>query len=217
VLPDRLRRVLAVVYLIFNQGYGDSRAELAAEAIRLGRTLSELMPDEPEARALLALMLLHDSRRAARVRDGELVPLPEQDRALWNAEQLAEGRALAARLEPRGPYALQAAIAARQTEPRIDWPAVAALYERLFELTGSPVVALNRAVAVAEVEGARAALAIVDALDLDDYRYLHSTRAELLRRLDDGPAARAAFRRALDLATTDAERRFLQRRLHEPD
>jgi RNA polymerase sigma-70 factor, ECF subfamily len=163
-------------------------------------------------------MLMHDSRRAARVRDGEIVPLHEQDRRLWSTAQLGEGRVLldrATALGASGAYAVQATIAALQTEPRIDWPAVAALYDRLRALTGSPVVDLNRAVAVAEVAGPRAALAIVDALDLDDYRYLHSTRAELLRRAGDIAAARAAYRKALDLATTDTERRFIQRRLSE--
>ena len=218
LLPGRLRTVLATLYLIFNQGYGDGRADLASEAIRLGRTLAELMPDEAEALALLALMLLHDSRRDARVRDGELVPLAEQDRGRWDTAQIGEGRALLARataLGANGVYAVQASIAALQTERHIDWPAVAVLYGRLHELTGSPVVALNRAVAIAETDGHRAALAIVDGLDLDDYRYLHSTRAELLRRAGDLPAAEAAYRRALDLATTDSERRFLRRRLTE--
>ncbi|MEU8148210.1 sigma-70 family RNA polymerase sigma factor [Nonomuraea sp. NPDC048901] len=218
LLPSRLSAVLAVLYLVFNQGYGDGRADLAAEAIRLGRTLLDLMPDEPEAAALLALMLLHDSRRAARVRDGEMILLHDQDRTLWNTAQLEEGRALldrAVKSGASGAYTVQAAIAELQTEERIDWPAVAALYDRLRQLTGSAVVELNRAVAIAEVEGPRAALAIVDALHLDDYRYFHSTRAELLRRLGDTVAARAAYLRALDLATTEAERRFLGRRLAE--
>jgi RNA polymerase sigma-70 factor (ECF subfamily) len=218
LLSDRLRTVLAVVYLIFNQGYGDGRVDLADEAIRLGRVLVDLMPDEPEAAALLALMLLHDARRDARVRDGEIVLLHDQDQTLWNAEQIAAGRALLDRamaLRGRGPYTVQAAIAALQVETPIDWPAVAALYGRLGELTGSPVVALNRAVAVAEVEGPRAALAIVDALEIVDYRYLHSTRGELLRRLGDRDAARGAYERALALTVTDAERRFLERRLRE--
>ncbi|MBB5780462.1 RNA polymerase sigma factor [Nonomuraea jabiensis] len=216
LLPARLEAVLSVLYLIFNQGYGDGRADLAAEAVRLARILVELVPGEPESAGLLALMLLHDSRRAARVRDGEIVLLHEQDRGLWDAARIEEGQALLDRalaLGGRGAYVVQAAIAALQTEERIDWPAVAALYDRLRELTGSAVVELNRAVAVAEVEGPRAALAIVDALDLDGYRYFHSTRAELLRRLDDAEGARAAYRRALDLSTTEAERRFLTRRL----
>jgi RNA polymerase sigma-70 factor (ECF subfamily) len=213
LLPSRLGTVLAVLYLIFNQGYGDQRVDLAAEAIHLGRMLVELLPGEPEASALLALMLLHDARRDARTRDGELVLLADQDRSRWDAAQLAEGRALLP--GTGGPYALQAAIAALQTEDPIDWPAVADLYGRLRELTGSAVVELNRAVAVAEISGPSAALTIVDAVaaELDGYRYLHSTRAELLRRLGDAPAARTAFRRALGLTTTDAERRFLERRI----
>ena len=218
VLPSRLGTVLAVLYLVFNQGYGDHRVDLAAEAIRLGRMLRELMPDEPEATALLALMLLHDSRRDARVHDGELVLLPHQDRRRWNTAEIDEGRALlnhAIALGARGPYAVHATIAALQTEERIDWPSVAALYATLRDLTGSTVVELNRAVAIAEVDGPRAALAIIDALDLDDYRYLHSTRAELLRRLGDLTEARAAYRKALDLATTETERRFLERRVAE--
>ncbi len=210
-LPVRLRTVLAVLYLIFNQGYGDGRADLAAEAIRLGRMLAGLMPGEPEVTGLLALMLLHDSRRDARIRDGEIVLLHEQDRRLWKTAQIEEGRALLGR--PDGVYAVQAAIAALQTEERIDWPAVNALYGRLRDLTGSAVVELSRAVAVAEIEGPGTALALVDALDLDGYRYFHSTRAELLRRIGDVPAARAAYGKALDLATTDPERRFLERRL----
>lgn len=215
LLPARLGTVLAVLYLIFNQGYGDQRVDLAAEAIHLGRMLAELLPDEPEPSALLALMLLHDARRDARTRDGELVLLADQDRSRWNAAQIEEGRALLR--DARGPYAVQAAIAALQTEDPIDWPAVAALYATLGELTGSAVVELNRAVAVAETAGPGAALAIVDAVapDLDGYRYLHSTRAELLRRLGDRAGARTAYRRALDLTTTDTERRFLERRLAE--
>ena len=219
LLPDRVRTVLAVVYLIFNQGYGDGRGDLADDATRLGRLLVALMPDEPEAAGLLALMLLHDARRDARVHEGELVLLHDQDRTAWNAERIAAGRALLDRamaLRGRGPYTVQAAIAALQMETPIDWPAVAALYGRLGELTRSPVVALNRAVAVAEVEGPGAALALVDSLDIaDDYRYLHSTRGELLRRLGDRDAARRAYERALTLTVTEAERRLLERRLRE--
>ena len=215
LLPDRVRAVLAVLYLIFNQGYGDGRADLVAEAVRLGRLLVELMPDESEAVALLSLMLLHGSRQAARERDGVIVPLAEQDRSLWDMAWVDEGRALLGRVTGTGEYALQASIASLQPAPTIDWAAVAVLYERLGALTGSPVVELNRAVAVAEVAGPAAALALVDSLDLDGYRYVHSTRAELLRRLGDVPAAREAYARALELATTDAERRFLERRLAE--
>lgn len=218
ILPSRVDTVLAVLYLIFNQGYGDGRVDLAAEAIRMTRMLSELMPEESQAIALLSLMLLHDSRRDARARNGELVLLADQDRGLWNADQIEEGCALlgqAIALGARGPYAVQAAIAALQTEDPIDWPSVAGLYGTLRDLTGSAIVELNRAVAIAEVDGPRAALVIVDALQLDDYRYFHSTRAELLRRLGDTPAARAAYRRALDLATTETERGFLERRLAE--
>jgi RNA polymerase sigma-70 factor, ECF subfamily len=215
VLPDRLAAVLAVVYLIFNEGYS-GRNELAAEAIRLGRSLAELMPDEPEVHALLALMLLHDARRDARFADGELVLLRDQDRSLWSTAQIAEGaasleRALA--LHGRGAYVLQAAIASLHAEEPVDWTEIVALYRELARLTGSAVVALNGAVAVAESEGAAAALAIVDGLDLDGYLYLHSTRAELLSRLGRTDEARAAYRRALSLARGEPERRFLERRL----
>ncbi len=214
-LPARLGGVLAVLYLIFNQGYGDGRVDLAAEAIRRTRTLAELLPGQPRVTALLALMLLHDSRRDARWADGVLVPLAEQDRSRWDRARIAEGRALLDRALAEGardPYAVQAAIAELQTEDRIDWPAVVALYDTLLGQTGSAVVALNRAVAVAEAEGPGPALAIVDALDLDGYRYFHSTRAELLRRLGAADAAVAAYDRALASTTTDAERRFLEAR-----
>jgi RNA polymerase sigma-70 factor (ECF subfamily) len=224
LLPDRLGAVLAVVYLIFNAGYSapPARVELAAEALRLGRALAELMPDEPEVHGLLALMLLHDARRAARLRDGELVLLADQDRALWDAAQIAEGRAVLDRalaLHGRGPYVVQAAIAALHAgEPR-DWPQIAALYGELARLSDSPVVELNRAIAVAEADGPQAGLEIVDRLApaLADFRYLHATRAELLRRLGRVAEARDAIGRALALVHDDAERRLLQRRLAQLD
>lgn len=216
LLPDRLTAVQTVVYLIFNQGYPD-RADLAVEAIRLGRLLAELMADEPEVYGLLALMLLHDSRRDARVVDGQLVPLAEQDRSRHDRAQIEAGRAALRRalaLRPAaGPYVLQAAIASLQADEEIDWDEVAVLYERLERLTGSPVVALNRAVAVAEAGAPERALELVDSLELGDYRYLQSTRAELLRRLGRRDEARAAFEQALRLATTDAERRLVAHRL----
>jgi RNA polymerase sigma-70 factor, ECF subfamily len=215
VLPERLAAVLAVVYLIFNEGYA-GRGNLAAEAIRLGRLLAVLMPDEPEVHGLLALMLCHDARRAARFAGDELVLLADQDRSRWDAAQIAAGRTALDRaiaLRGRGPYVVQAAIASLQAEPEVDWPQVAELYAGLGRLTGSPVVELNRAVAVAEAGDPAAALAIVDGLALDDYRYLHSTRAELLRRLDRPDEARAAYERALALTTAPPERRFLERRL----
>jgi RNA polymerase sigma-70 factor (ECF subfamily) len=216
-LPDRLAAVLAVVYLIFNEGYG-GKVDLAAEAIRLGRMLVSLIPDEPEARGLLGMMLIHHARREARFAGGELVLLEDQRRSLWNHDLIDEGRALLDRaisLQGRGPYVLQAAIASLHADDPIDWPEVAALYRELARVTRSPVVELNRAVAVAEVEGPEAALAIVDALSLDDYQYLHSTRADLLRRLGRSDEARAAYRRALDLVRAEPERRFLERRLEE--
>ena len=214
LLPDRLAAVLAVVYLIFNEGYG-GRTDLAAEAVRLGRSLAELMPDEPEVHGLLALMLLHDARREARFVDGELVLLRDQDRSRWNATQIDDGAAAleqALALHGRGPYVLQAAIASLHAEDPVDWAELVALYRELAHLTGSPVVELNGAAAVAESEGAAAALAIVDGLDLDGYLYLHSTRAELLSRLGRTDEARAAYRRALSLARTEPERRFLERK-----
>ena len=215
LLPDRLAAVLAVVYLIFNEGYG-GRGDLAGEAIRLGRALAELMPDEPEALGLLALMLLHDARREARFRDGQLVLLADQDRSLWKAAQIDEGRAVLDRaiaLGGRGPYVLQAAIAALHTGEPPDWTQIAALYEELAGLTGSPVVELNRAVAIAEARGPRDALELVEHLELDRYHYFHATRADLLRRLGRTEEARGAYERALELAHTESERRFLEGRL----
>jgi RNA polymerase sigma-70 factor (ECF subfamily) len=217
LLPDRLGSVLAVVYLIFNAGYG-GRIDLAAEAIRLGRLMASLMPDEPEVHGLLALMLIHDSRRDARFSGGELVLLEDQDRSLWNRSQIEEGRALIERalaLHGRGPYVIQAAIASLQTDEELDWPQIAALSGRLLRITRSPVVELNWAVAIAETDGPEAALAIIDRLALDNYLYLHSTRGDLLRRLGRTAEARAAFARALELTPSDAERRFLERRIAE--
>jgi RNA polymerase sigma-70 factor (ECF subfamily) len=217
LLPDRLAAVLAVVYLIFNEGYG-GRGDLAAEAIRLGRALAELMPDEPEVHGLLALMLVNDARRDARFADGTVVLLRDQDRSLWDFDQIAAGRAALDRalaLGGRGPYVLQAAVAALHTDEPQDWPQIAALYGELARLTGSSVVELNRAVAIAEAGEVEAALALVERLELDRYHYLHATRAELLRRLDRVEDARSAYERALGLVHSDAERRFLVRRLAE--
>ena len=217
LLPDRLAAVLAVVYLIFNEGYG-GRGELANEAIRLGRALAELMPDESEVHGLLALMLLNDSRRDARFADGTVVLLRDQDRSLWDTEQIAEGKAVLERalaLGGRGPYVLQAAIASLHADEPQDWPQIAALYGELARVTGSPVVELNRAAALAEAGDAEAALALVDGLELEGYHYFHATRAELLRRLDRDDEARAAYDRALSLVHSDAERRFLEQRVAE--
>jgi RNA polymerase sigma-70 factor, ECF subfamily len=214
LLPDRLAAVLAVVYLIFNEGYG-GRGELAAEAIRLGRGLAELMPDEQEAHGLLALMLINDARRDARVAEGAVVPLRDQDRSLWDFDQIAVGRVALDRalaLGGRGPYVVQAAIAALHVDEPQDWPQLAALYGELARMTGSPVVELNRAAAIAEAGDPEAALALVDKIDLDRYHYLHTTRAELLRRLDRPQEALAAYDRALELVHSDAERRFLEQR-----
>ena len=219
LLPDRLAAVLAVVYLIFNEGYG-GRGDLAAEAIRLGRALAELMPDEPEVHALLALMLVNDARRDARFADGTVVLLSDQDRSLWDLDQIAEGRAVLDRalaLGGRDPYVLQAAIASLHADEPQDWAQLAALYGQLARLTGSPVVELNQAVAVAEAGDVEAALALVERLELDSYHYLHATRAELLRRLDRVEEAAAAYDRALELVHSDAERRFLEQRLAELD
>jgi len=217
-LPDRLAAVLAVVYLVFNEGYSSppTRDELTGEALRLVRALAELMPDEPEVHGLRAMMLLLDARRAARYHDGEIVLLDDQDRSLWDADRIAEGRAALDRalaLRGHGPYVVQAAIASLHADEPRDRAQIAALYGELARLTGSPVVELSRAVAIAEADGPEAGLAIVEGLELDDYRYLHATRGELLRRLDRTAEARDALQRALELVHDDAERRVLERRL----
>jgi RNA polymerase sigma-70 factor (ECF subfamily) len=226
VLPDRVRAVLAVLYLVFNEGYSASagerlvRVDLCEEAIRLGRLLAVLMPDEPEVLGLLALMLLQDSRRDARTGSGgELVLLQDQDRSLWHRDRIAEGRRVLERAESLrrpGAYQLQAAIAAAHSGEETDWPRVAALYGQLATLAPSPVVELNRAVAVAMAEGPERGLELADAIDgLDDYRLLHSTRADLLRRAGRPGEAEPAYRRALELTPNPVERRFLERRLAE--
>jgi RNA polymerase sigma-70 factor, ECF subfamily len=220
VLPERLGAVLATVYLIFNAGYSDVRGELSREAIRLGRMLAALMPDEPEALGLLALMLLHDSRRDARLDDGgAIVLLEDQDRSRWDGAEIAEGRALvetALRRRCPGPYQLQAAIAACHTGGRSDWPQIVILYDELLRLQPSPVVELNRAVAVAMADGPEAGLHRIDSIDgLDGYLHYHRARAERLRGRGRAGAARAAYRRALDLGPSAAERAFLERRLTE--
>jgi RNA polymerase sigma-70 factor (ECF subfamily) len=218
LLPERLDAVLAVVYLIFNQGWGDGRRDLAAEAIRLGRALVELLPDEPEPIGLLALMLLNDARRDARFVSGGLVLLDDQDRTLWDRQQIAEGRALLRRamaLGRRGPCLVQAAIADLHLEQPRDWTEIAGLYRVLADLTRSPIVEMNRAVAVAEIEGPQAALDLIEELPLAGYRYFHSTRADLLRRLGRTTEARIAYSRALALTDNDPERRFLEERLLE--
>jgi RNA polymerase sigma-70 factor, ECF subfamily len=232
-LQERLRAVLAVIYALFNEGYGASagdeliRRELCAEAIRLGRLLAELMPDEPEALGLLSLMLLQDSRRAARVDSaGELVTLEDQNRDLWDAAAIEEACRLldrAVRLRRPGPYQLQAAIAACHAQARsageTDWREIAVLYDRLSEIASTPVVLLNRAVAVAMADGPEAGLALVDELEhskaLSDYYLLPATRADLLRRLQRDAEAATAYQRALELAPTEAEQRFLRWRLSE--
>jgi RNA polymerase sigma-70 factor (ECF subfamily) len=217
LLPDRLAAVLAVVYLIFNEGYG-GRGDLAAEAIRLGRALAELMPDEPEVHGLLALMLVNDARRDARFADSTVVLLDDQDRSLWDTDQIEAGKAALDRalaVAGRGPYVVQAAIAALHVEEPQDWPQLAALYGELARLTASPIVELNRAAALAEAGDVEQGLAVADGLDLDDYHYLHATRGALLRRLDRVDEARAAYERALALVHSEAERRFLEQRLGE--
>jgi RNA polymerase sigma-70 factor (ECF subfamily) len=217
LLPDRVAAVLAVVYLIFNEGYG-GRVDLAGEAIRLGRALAELMPDESEVHGLLALMLVNDARREARFAGGTVVLLRDQDRSLWDLDQIAAGRTALDRalaLGGRGPYVLQALIALLHVEQPPDWSQIAALYGELARLTGSSVVELNRAAALAEAGEVDAALELAEGLELDRYHYLHATRAELLRRLDRIDDARAAYGRALELVHSDAERRFLEQRLAE--
>jgi RNA polymerase sigma-70 factor, ECF subfamily len=231
-LPERLDAVLRVIYLVFNEGYAASsgaalmRHDLSSEAIRLGRLLVELMP-EPEAIGLLALMLLHESRRAARTSpSGELILLDDQDRTLWDRNQIAEGARLVEQaLSSRrfGPYTIQAAIAALHAEApsakETDWAEIVGLYEVLLRVDPSPVIALNRAVAVAMRDGPAAGLALVDAIlergDLADYRLAHAARAELCRRLGRTADARASFKRALALAKQEPERRFLERRIAE--
>ncbi len=218
-LPARLAGVLAVVYLIFNEGYSNvDRAELSAEAIRLGRVLAALMPDEPEVTGLLALMLLSESRRPARVTGaGELVLLADQDRARWDRDLIAEGQALVRQCLRRGspgPYQIQAAINAVHSDARsteaTDWAQIVALYDQLMAIAPTPVVALNRAVAVAELRGPAEALAIVDALPLERYHLYHSVRGALLRRLGRPGEAATAFETALTHATTDADRTVLR-------
>jgi RNA polymerase sigma-70 factor (ECF subfamily) len=217
LLRERLDAVLAVVYLIFNEGYG-GRDELADEALWLGRALAELLPDDPEVLGLRAMMLLHESRRETRFSDGELVLLYDQDPSRWDQELIAAGRAeldRAVALGGRGPYVIQAAIASLHAESPCDWAEIAALYGELARLTGSPVVELNRAIAIAETDGPHAGLRIVDQLGLDEFPYLHTTRAELLRSLGRIDEARDAYRRARVLTDDGAERRFIERRLTE--
>ena len=221
-LPDRLPPVLTVLYLIFNEGYAATsgpllRTDLCLEAIRLARALADLMPDEPEALGLLALLLLTEARRPARVGpEGELVTLAEQDRSLWNRELIAEGHELVRRCLRRnrpGPYQIQAAINAVHTDgPATDWTQVLALYDQLVALTPTPIVALNRAVAVAEVHGPAAALSAIDGLDLPGYHLLPAARADLLTRLGRTAEARAAYDDAIALAGNDTERAFLEGR-----
>jgi RNA polymerase sigma-70 factor, ECF subfamily len=214
-LPERLDAVLAVIYLIFNEGWG-GRVDLSAEAIRLGRSVVELMPDEAEAHGLLALMLINHARTAARFHGSELVLIDDQNRTLWDQHQIDEGRELLERavtLHGGGPYIIQAAIADLHLRQPRDWEEIALLYQRLENTTNSPVVTMNRAIAIAELEGPEAGLALLDRLELDDYRYYHSTRADLLRRLGRDDEAGAAYARALALTPPGPEQRFLERRL----
>ncbi|WP_435220823.1 RNA polymerase sigma factor [Streptomyces sp. Tue6028] len=224
-LPERVKGVLAVVYLIYNEGYG-GREDLCAEAVRLARLLVELMPDEPEALGLLALVLLIEARRPARATaDGDLVLLADQDRSLWDRSLIAEGQALVRRclrLNRPGPYQIQAAVNAvhsdAPTADATDWGQILRLYDQLTAVAPGPVVALNRAVAVAETDGPAAALAIVDALDLDGYHAHHAVRAELLRRLGRTAEAALAYEAAVALTPGDAERAHLERRRRDlPD
>jgi RNA polymerase sigma-70 factor, ECF subfamily len=220
LLPERLRAVLAVVYLVFNAGYGPPvRRDLCAEAIRLARLLTQLMPDEPEAHGLEALLLLQDSRRDARqTGDGDIVLLDDQDRALWDEVEIGEGRRAlerASRLGRAGPYQLQAAIAFLHTEPAKDWGRIAVLYAELVRLMPSPVAQLNRAVAVAMRDGPEEGLELMDGLPLDGYHLFHAARADLLRRLERTGEAESAYLRALELTESGPERRFLESRLEE--
>jgi len=204
------------VYLIFNEGWGGGRVDLSAEAIRLGRSVIELMPDEAEAHALLALMLINHARTAARFRGGELVLLDDQDRSLWDVHQIEEGRELLKRaltLRGSGPYLIQAAIADLHLHRPRDWEEIALLYQRLEHITNSPIVTMNRAIATAELKGPEAGLELLEHLALDDYRYYHSTRADLLRRLGRDDEARAAYTRALELTHPGPEQRFRESRL----
>jgi RNA polymerase sigma-70 factor (ECF subfamily) len=217
LLPERLAAVLAVFYLIYNEGYG-GRNDLADESIRLALALTSLMPDEPEAYGLLALILLHDARRDARVLGDEIVLLEDQDRTRWDASKITAGRRALDRaiaLRGRGPYVLQAAVASLHLAEQADWPQIAALYRELARSTGSPVVELNRAIAVAHIDGPERGLELLEGLPLDGYRYLHSTRGELLRRSGRIGEARDAFARALELAHSEPERRLLRRRIAE--